>query len=133
MQFSTDIRTGRSDQIESVIGTAPTLEIRSGAPPVNCAAADTGTLLATLVLPSDWLSGGGTPQKTIGGGPWALVGGAGAGAGTDAGHFRIKVGGACKIQGTCGESLTEMLLDNSNIAQGQAFNITAFTINEGNA
>jgi ABC-type Fe2+-enterobactin transport system substrate-binding protein len=32
------------------------LRIFSGSIPANCAAADAGTLLATITLPSDWLA-----------------------------------------------------------------------------
>lgn len=52
IQLSTDVRNARLDVIESTIGASPTLEIRDGAPPANCAAADSGTVLATLTLPA---------------------------------------------------------------------------------
>ena len=40
--------------IETTIGTAPVLKIRSGSAPADVATADSGTVLATLTLPSDW-------------------------------------------------------------------------------
>lgn len=55
LQFSVAVRNARLAAIETTVGAAPTIEIRTGAVPANCAAADTGTVLATLPLPSDWM------------------------------------------------------------------------------
>ena len=55
-QFDVASRNAALDAIETTAGASPTLEIRSGAPPANCAAADTGTVLASLALPSDWMA-----------------------------------------------------------------------------
>src|SRR5678815_2786518 len=98
VQLSTTARNNRLDTIETTIGTAPLLYLRTGAQPANCAAADSGSLLATLTLPSDWLAAASSGSKAIAGGPWA---GTGSGAGTAA-HFRIKDSTAttCHIQGS---------------------------------
>ncbi|MCA6395496.1 MAG: hypothetical protein IM606_09930 [Cytophagales bacterium] len=130
-QFSTDVRNAALDQIETTISTSPTLEIRSGSVPANCAAASTGTVLATIVLPSDWLTAASGGSKTISG-TWQD---ASADATGTAGHFRISQGATCHIQG----SVTgtggggDMTLDNVSLATGQQFNITAFTITAGGA
>lgn len=133
MQLATDVRNGRLDSMETTIGTAPTLELRSGTKPTDCAAADTGTQVATGVLPSDWLAAasGGVKGKA---GTWTVTGVAAAGAGTNAGHYRIKVGGVCKIQGPVGAtgSGIEMTLDNVNIAENQVATITSFNVTDGN-
>ena len=65
LQFSVAVRNARLDAIETAIGTAAVLKIRSGAPPANVATADSGTVLATLSLPSDWMAAasGGTKAK----------------------------------------------------------------------
>ena len=52
LQYSVAVRNARLDAVESTIGTSAILEIRSGAQPANCAAADSGTLLASMSLPS---------------------------------------------------------------------------------
>lgn len=77
---------------------------------------------------------------TISGSVWTLVfdsatvtGEAGAGAGTDATQARIKRsaanGGAAHITGlTVGESGTDIVLNNSNIAAGQSVTLTSATI-----
>jgi len=50
LQYSTTVNNARLDQIETTISTTPSLLIFSGSAPANCAAADTGTLLATLTI-----------------------------------------------------------------------------------
>ena len=124
-------RNARLDAIEVDLGTAAILRIRTGAAPANVAAADSGTVLAALTLPSDWMNAasGGSKTKL---GTWADVG---AAAGT-AEHFRLYTsGGVQKLQGTVtatggGGDLT---LDNTSIAVAQAVTITSFTLTDGNA
>ena len=79
MQYSSAIYLARLDQVEVSAGASPKLLIFSGAMPVNCAAADTGTLLATLTLPSDWMNGASGTTKTLLG-SWAGSASGGAGA-----------------------------------------------------
>lgn len=97
LQFATSLRNGWLDFIETHIGTAPKLQIRSGSPPANCAAAASGTLLCEITLPSDWMAAasGGSKAKT---GTWQ---GTAAATGT-AGHYRILDSGGttCFEQGT---------------------------------
>lgn len=130
-QFSTTVRNAAIDAIESTIGAAPTLEIRSGAVPANAAAADSGTVLATLVLPSDWMSAASNGSKSLLG-SWTD---AAADAAGTAGHFRIKVSATTHIQGsiTATGGGGDMTLDNTNIAVGQQITITAFTLTAGGA
>lgn len=94
-QFDVASRNAALDAIETTIGASPTLEIRSGAPPANCAAADTGTVLATMALPSDWMGNASAGSKALSG-TWQDLS---ADAGGIAGHFRIKSGATCRMQG----------------------------------
>jgi hypothetical protein len=130
-QFSTAARNAALDAIETAIGAAPTLEIRSGAAPASCAAADSGTVLATMALPSDWLAAAAAGSKALSG-TWQD---AAADAAGTAGHFRIKAGATCHIQGsvTATGGGGDMTLDNTNIAVGQQITITSFTLNAGGA
>lgn len=132
LQYSTTLRNNQLDAIETTIGTAPLLHIRSGAVPANCAAADAGTLLASFTLPSDWMAAASGGSKGIAGGPWTE---ASADAGGTAAHFRIKDSGntTCHMQGTVGQGSGDLQLDNTTIVAGQQVNITAFTISAGNA
>ncbi len=130
MQFSDATVHGALDAIETAIGASPTLEIRSGAKPATCATADSGTLLASLALPADFLANAATRAKAKNG-TWTGTGGAGAGSGTNAGHFRIKQGATCHIQGsiTISGGGGDMTLDNISIANGQSFTVNSFTLN----
>jgi hypothetical protein len=133
MQLSTTVRNARADAIESTIGTSAVLKIRTGAAPANCAAADSGSVLATLNLPSDWMAAasGGAKAKA---GTWEDLT---ADATGTAGHFRVydSGGSTCHIQGSCTATGGggDMTLDNTSIAAGQAITVTGFTITEGNA
>lgn len=129
-QFSTAVRTATLDPIETTIGTAPTLTIRTGAAPANCAAARSGTVLVTIVLPSDWMAAAAAGAKGIAGGPWQD---ASADATGTAAHFSIDQGATCHIQGTVGLAAADMILDAVAITAGQQVNITAFTITAGGA
>lgn len=132
-QFSTTVRNAAADVIETTIGTAPTLEIRTGTVPANCAAADSGTVLATMTLPSDWLTPASGGAKTLSG-TWQDPS-ADAPSQMNAGHFRIKVGATCHIQGTITATGGggDMTLDNVSINTGQQITVTAFTITVGGA
>lgn len=132
-QFSTTVRNAMLDAIETAIGTAAVLKIRTGAQPANCAAADSGTVLATLTLPIDYMAAasGGSKAKS---GTWED---ASADATGTAAHFRLYAsdGTTCHAQGSV--TITggggQMEVDNTSFATGQAFTITAFTIAAGNA
>lgn len=132
IQLSIAVRNARLDAIETTIGTAAKLYIRSGAQPADCATADSGTVLATMTLPSDYMNGAASGQKTKLG-TWEDTS---ADADGTAGHFRIKDSGdvACHMQGSCGDVGGEdLVLDNAVIATGQQVTITTFTLTDGNA
>lgn len=101
LQFDVLTRNAILDAIEAHIGVSPTLEIRSGPPPANCAAADTGTLLASMALPSDWMAAAASGSKGLLG-TWQD---ASADATGTAGHYRIKAASVTKHQGTVGSNV----------------------------
>ena len=130
-QFSTSTRNAALDAMETTIGTGPTLELRTGAKPADCATADSGTVLATMALPSDWMAAASAGAKALAG-LWQDL--AADAAGT-VGHFRIKQGATCHGQGSVtptggGGDLT---LDNAVLAVGQQVTITAFNLTIGGA
>ncbi len=130
-QFSTTVRNAWLDQIETTISTAPKLEIRTGAAPATCATADSGTVLATMTLPSDWMAAASGGAKALSG-TWQDTA---ADATGTAGHFRIKAGATCHIQGsvTATGGGGDMTLDNTSITAAQQVTITGFTLNAGGA
>lgn len=128
LQFSTTLRNAMLDAIESDTGVSAIMKIRTGAAPANCAAADSGTVLATLNLPSDWMNAASSGQKTKLG-TWEDTSADNTGT---AAHFRIykSDGTTCQMQGTVtatggGGDLT---LDNTSIASAQDVLVTGFTL-----
>lgn len=133
VQLSIAVRNARLDAIETSIGTSAVLKIRSGAQPATCATADSGTVLATLNLPTDWMAAASSGSKAILG-TWQDLS---ADATGTAGHFRIYDSGGtvCGIQGsiTATGGGGDMTLDNTSIASGQTVTITSFTLTDANA
>lgn len=131
LQYSTAVRNAKLDAVETAIGTSAVLKIRSGAPPANVAAADTGTVLATLNLPSDWMAAAASGSKAKSG-TWEDTS---ADATGTAAHFRIYAsdGTTPHIQGTVGTSGTDMTVDSTSFTAGQDFTVTGFTLTAGNA
>lgn len=133
LQFSVSTRNARLDAIETAVGVSAVLKIRTGAAPATCATADSGTVLATLNLPSDWLAAAASGSKAMSG-TWQDA--AADGTGTAA-HFRIYAsdGTTCHIQGTVTATGGggDMTLDNVSIATGQQINITSFSVTDANA
>ena len=88
LKLSTAIKNAMLDAIEATIGTSAVLKIRSGAPPTNITDADSGDVLATMSLPSDWMAGASSGSKAKSG-TWQDASADMAGT---AGHFRIYAG-----------------------------------------
>lgn len=97
LQLSTAVRNARLDQIETTIGTSPKLRVFTGAMPVNCATASSGTQLAEAALPSDWLAAAASGQKGLSG-SWTD---SAADASGLAGYYRVldTAGTTCGMQG----------------------------------
>jgi hypothetical protein len=133
IKFSATVRNARLDAIETAIGASAVLKIRTGSPPADVAASATGTVLATLTLPSDWMAGasGGAKAKS---GTWQD---SSADADGTAGHFEICAsdGTTRHMQGTV--TITggggDMTVDNTSFATGQSFTVSSFTLTDGNA
>lgn len=133
IQFSTAVRNARLDAIEAAIGVSAVLKIRSGAAPANCATADSGTVLATLNLPSDWMAAAASGVKAKSG-TWDDNSADAAGT---AGHFRIYASDGTTVHAQGNITATggggSMELDNTVLAAGQQFTVTAFGLTDGNA
>lgn len=132
IQLSTSARNARLDAVETDTGTAPILKLRSGSVPANCAAADSGTVLAALTLPSDWMAAAASGSKAKSG-TWQDTN---ADATGTIAHFRLykSDGSTCQIQGTVtatggGGDLT---VDSTAVTATQSVTITGFTLSDGN-
>lgn len=133
LQFSASVRNARLDAIEAAIGLTAVLKIRTGAVPANVAAADSGTVLATLTLPSDWMAAASAGAKAKAG-TWQDTSADAAGT---AAHFRIYAsdGTTQHLQGTVTATGGggDMTVDNVVFALAQNVTVTAFTVTDGNA
>lgn len=133
IKISNTVKDARLNAIETAIGTGAVVKIRTGAPPSAISDADSGTTLATLTLPSDWMAAasGGSKAKS---GTWED---SSADATGTAGHFRIYAsdGTTAGWQGTVGVSGSgaDMIVDSTSFTAGQSFTVTSFTLTEGNA
>lgn len=133
IQFSAAVRNARLDAIETTIGASAVLKIRTGAAPANVATADSGTVLATLTLPSDWMAAASAGAKAKSG-TWQD---ASADATGTAAHFRLYAsdGTTAHMQGTVTATGGggDMTVDNTSFATAQNFTVTSFTLTDGNA
>lgn len=131
LQYSTTVRNAKLDAVETAIGTAPVMRIYSGSAPANPAAAATGTVLAEITMPSDWMAAAASGSKAMSG-SWQDLS---ADAGGTPGYFRIWNSGVttCHVQGTAGTTGTDMILSSGTLTAGQSFSVTGFTIADNNA
>jgi len=133
IQFSIPVRNARLDAITTVIGVSAQLIIYSGEQPSDCSQAASGTVIATLELPSSWMLAASSGSKSLTG-TWTDLS---ADATGTAGHFRIydslltTCGMQGSITGTGGGG--DMTLDNPDVVAGQTVTITSFVLTDGNA
>lgn len=133
IQLSTAVRNALLDAVETAIGTSAVMKLRTGSAPADCNAADSGAVVATLNLPSDWMA-------AASGGSKALIGSwqdAAADATGTVGHFRIysSDGVSVHMQGTVTAvgGGGDMTLDAAAVTSGQQITITSFTLTAPNA
>jgi hypothetical protein len=132
-QFDTTTRNDMINAIETSIGASPTLEMRSGAVPANAAAADSGVVLASMVLPADWLNAAAAGAKALAG-VWSDPS---ADATGTWGHFRIKQNGTGVVrwQGTMSGpgGGGDLVMDSATVTAGQQASVISFAVTAGGA
>jgi hypothetical protein len=133
LQYSVAVRNAKLDAVETATGTTAMMRIRTGAPPSTCATADSGTVLATLTLPSDWMAAAASGSKALSG-TWSD---ASADASGTPGHFRIYDSGGttCHVQGTVTQTGSggDLTVNAATVAAADVFTVTSFSITAGNA
>ena len=126
-------RNAQLDTIESTAGASCSMRIYTGAQPANCAAANSGTVLADFNLPADWMGAAATGTKAKAG-TWQDTS---ADATGTPGHFRIynsqatKDGTTAFMQGSCAVGSGDINFDGT-ITAGQQVTINTFTLTAGN-
>ena len=131
LQFSTTILNAQLDAIESNIGTSAKLDIYTGSAPANCAAADTGTKLISISLPSDWMNAASGGTKTLLG-TWSGTATAGSAATPGYHRFKDSTDTTTGMQGSCGIGSGDLSF-NGTITSGQTVTVTAYTLTAGGA
>lgn len=130
IQLSVTVRNAMLDAIETAIGTSAVIKLKSGAQPADCAAADSGTVIATISLASDYMSAASSGSKAFSSTP--LEDASADALGTLA-HYRVYAsdGTTCHMQGTITATGGggNMTVDNTSVTAGQDIKITAWTIN----
>jgi hypothetical protein len=131
VQLSVAVRNARLDAIETTIGVSALLTLRTGAQPADCATANSGTVIATINCPSDYLAAAASGAKAKSG-TWQDT--SADASGTPA-HFRIhdSGGSTCHMQGSVGQGAGDLSLDNTTVVAGQAITINTFTLTDANA
>lgn len=133
LQYSVAVRNAKLDAVETTIGVSAVLKIRTGAAPADCATADSGTVLASCTLPSDWMAAASAGAKAKSG-TWEDTS---ADATGTAAHFRLYAsdGTTCHAQGTVTATGGggDMTVDSTSFTSGQQFSVTTFTLTAGNA
>ena len=121
------------DAIETTIGVSAVLKIRTGAAPANVATADSGTVLATLSLPSDWMAAASGGSKALSG-SWTDASADETGT---AAHFRIYAsdGTTAHLQGTVTATGGggDMTVDSTSFTATQSFTVNSFTLTAANS
>jgi len=132
-QYSTTARNNMLDSLETTVGASAKLRMFTGAPPANCAAADTGIKVTEMSLPSDWMANasGGSKAKS---GTWEDPAADAAGI---LGYYRIYDTSftVCHHQGTITEAGGggDMIVDNNDVNVGQQITIISFQWDMGGA
>ena len=130
IQLSVAVRNAMLDAIETAIGAGAVIKMRTGAQPANNAAADSGTVIATITTAADFMAAANAGAKAFSNLPLTDV--AAEAAGTIA-HYRVYAadGTTCHMQGTV--TLTgaggDMTVDNNVVQGNQQFSITSWSIN----
>ena len=130
VQLSVAALNAMLDSIETTIGVSAIVKLRTGAPPATCATADSGTVVSTFNLASDWADAAATGSKAFSSVP---IEDASADATGVIAHYRVYAtdGTTCHMQGTVTETGGggDMTIDNNDVNAGQVIRITAWTIN----
>lgn len=124
LQASVPLRNAMLDALAAAAGDGAVIEVRTGVAPIDCAAADEGTLLLTIPLGMGWATPAAGGQLFATGIPRPATPSA-SGA---PGHFRLKTsGGACVLQGTAGAVPADLVLAPAVLAAGVGVDLSVFS------
>jgi hypothetical protein len=124
--FSTAAANAMLDALEAAIGPSPTLIIYDAAQPSDTSTADVGNVLATMVLPTDWMAAASGRTKALSG-LWRDA--AADAAGQPAG-FAIKQGATVWLRGTASATGGggELRFNRTPFSVGQQVDVISFQL-----
>lgn len=132
-QYSVAVRNAKLDAFQSTVGSSAILKFYSGTIPASCSVAASGTVLATLNLPSSWMSAASNGTKAMSG-TWEDSSCDATGTISYARIFD-STSTTCHWQGTV--TITggggDLTVDNLSVNTGQDIVVNSFTVTAGNA
>jgi len=132
IQYADTILAARTNALVTAIGASPVLRIYNGTEPADESTALSGnTELVAITLPSTWAAVSSAGVLTLNG-SWGPTNATAAGTAT---FFRLENASTAttRIQGSVAASSSDLNLNNTNIASGQAVSVTSFQITPANA
>lgn len=132
LKYSVAARNAQQDALSAQIGASAKIRVYSGSQP-----ADVGTAISGQTLLVEFIgnAGGFAPAASGGVLTASTIAAINAVAAGTAAFFRIfkSDGTTAVIDGSVGTAAADLILDNTNIANGQNCSITSLTITRGNA
>ena len=105
------------------------IKIYTGTPPATCETAASGTLLGTLTFSATAFPASADANPGAIATASAITDDSSADATNTAGYFRaLESDGTVHLQGDCGTSSTDMIMNTTSITSGLAISITAYTV-----
>jgi hypothetical protein len=130
LQLSTSARDGENNALTTAVGATGQLRIYTGSAPANCGTAASGTLLSQHALGNPFAPGSSSGVLSP-----TLPSNVNASNTGTAGYWRVydNAGTNCHMQGTCGTSGTDMILNTTSLVSGGPVQISGWTITQGAA
>lgn len=125
LQYSSLLRNNQVNQLQQTVGGSGTLKVFSGPVPASCSTADPTGPLVTIALPTTFLTA--ASGTTALSGSWSATASA---SGTAASWRIYDSSNNCHMQGNV---TSDLILNNTNIANGQTVTVTSFAVTAGNA
>jgi len=127
VKYSVLVRNAKLDAIQREVGERPALVIFTGSPPPTCSSGATGTVLAQIPMPAEWMKIAKNGETEMNG-TWTSERAVASGK---PGYFRIyDAANVCHLQGSIGPDM--QIVDDEDIREGAPVVVKRFTIRDNN-
>lgn len=128
LRYKSGLRTQMWNNFVTTVGSLAFIQLYTGAPPANCAAAATGTLLCEIPLPATWWSIASAVLTKLGNWSGTAI------AAGNVGYWRLvnNAKTTCHMQGTIAASGGDLTIDAIALTVGMPVSVTTFSITAGN-